>query len=224
MGIWRSAHDPDATSRRRGAKNSLSDPRPGRHRYGGRDRYGSRSRRGGGAGGADATGGAGDTYSADNAGGGNVDDHTGNDGSGGTGGDGAEAGGDGPERKKQRAFWKELPLLIGIALVLALLIKTFLVQAFSIPSESMMNTLQRGDRVLVDKLTPWFGSEPERGEVVVFHDPGGWLSEPAPEPNAVQRVLSWIGLMPDSSQQDLIKRVIAVGGDTVECKKGGKVS
>ncbi|CAM5689271.1 hypothetical protein SALBM135S_07410 [Streptomyces alboniger] len=77
--------------------------------------------------------------------------------------------------KKPRSFWKELPLLIGIALVLALLIKTFLVQAFSIPSESMMNTLQRGDRVLVDKLTPWFGSEPERGEVVVFHDPGGWL-------------------------------------------------
>ncbi len=54
----------------------------------------------------------------------------------------------------------ELPLLIGIALILALLIKTFLVQAFSIPSDSMQNTLQRGDRVLVDKLTPWFGSEP----------------------------------------------------------------
>ena len=79
--------------------------------------------------------------------------------------------------KKPRSFWKELPILIGIALVLALLIKTFLVQAFSIPSDSMQNTLQRGDRVLVDKLTPWFGSEPERGEVVVFHDPGGWLGE-----------------------------------------------
>ncbi|NEE05796.1 signal peptidase I, partial [Streptomyces sp. SID7499] len=71
----------------------------------------------------------------------------------------------------------------GIALVLALLIKTFLVQAFSIPSDSMQNTLQRGDRVLVDKLTPWFGSEPERGEVVVFHDPGGWLEDTVtPEP------------------------------------------
>lgn len=78
-------------------------------------------------------------------------------------------------KKKQRSFWKELPILIGIALVLALLIKTFLVQAFSIPSDSMQNTLQQGDRVLVDKLTPWFGSEPERGEVVVFHDPDGWL-------------------------------------------------
>ncbi|MCX2181588.1 signal peptidase I [Streptomyces sp. SKN60] len=131
-------------------------------------------------------------------------------------------GGRGPNRP--RSFWKELPLLIGIALVLALLIKTFLVQAFSIPSDSMMNTLQRGDRVLVDKLTPWFGSEPERGEVVVFHDPGGWLEEAnTPEPNVVQKVLSFIGLMPSAEEKDLIKRVIAVGGDTVSCKEGGKV-
>ncbi|MGW0790968.1 signal peptidase I [Streptomyces sp. NPDC002911] len=127
--------------------------------------------------------------------------------------------------KKPRSFWKELPLLIGIALILALLIKTFLVQAFSIPSDSMQNTLQRGDRVLVDKLTPWFGSEPERGEVVVFHDPGGWLEDTAtPEPNAVQKFLSFIGLMPSAEEKDLIKRVIAVGGDTVACKKNGPVT
>lgn len=134
------------------------------------------------------------------------------------------AGRPGKGPKKPRSFWKELPLLIGIALVLALLIKTFLVQAFSIPSESMMNTLQRGDRVLVDKLTPWFGSEPERGEVVVFHDPGGWLEgQKTPEPNVVQKFLSFIGLMPSAEEKDLIKRVIAVGGDTVSCKEGGKV-
>ncbi|WP_229833206.1 signal peptidase I, partial [Streptomyces purpureus] len=125
----------------------------------------------------------------------------------------ADGGDSGPaDAKKQRSFWKELPLLIGIALVLALLIKTFLVQAFSIPSDSMMNTLQRGDRVLVDKLTPWFGSEPQRGEVVVFHDPGGWLEgEPTPEPNVIQEFLSFIGLMPSAEDKDLIKRVIAVG-------------
>ncbi|NBM15185.1 signal peptidase I [Streptomyces sp. GC420] len=134
---------------------------------------------------------------------------------------------DGPEggkgSKKQRSFWKELPILIGIALLLALLIKTFLVQAFSIPSDSMQNTLQQGDRVLVDKLTPWFGSEPERGEVVVFHDPDHWLTGPAAEQNAVQTFLSWIGLMPSSEDKDLIKRVIGVGGDTVECKGTGPV-
>lgn len=126
------------------------------------------------------------------------------------------------ETRKPRSFWKELPILIGIALVLALLIKTFLVQAFSIPSDSMQDTLQRGDRVLVDKLTPWFGSEPDRGEVVVFHDPDDWLAgEPTAKPNALQTVLSWIGLMPSAEEKDLIKRVIGVGGDTVECHGTG---
>ncbi|WP_420713196.1 signal peptidase I [Streptomyces sp. Tu 6176] len=135
--------------------------------------------------------------------------------------DQAADGGTG-EAKKPRSFWKELPILIVIALVLALLIKTFLVQAFSIPSDSMQDTLQRGDRVLVDKLTPWFGSEPERGEVVVFHDPDDWLAgEPTASPNALQTVLSWIGLMPSAEEKDLIKRVIGVGGDTVECHGTG---
>ncbi|POX55268.1 signal peptidase I [Streptomyces sp. Ru71] len=134
----------------------------------------------------------------------------------------AEQGSAAAGPKKPRSFWKELPILIGIALVLALLIKTFLVQAFSIPSASMQNTLQEGDRVLVDKLTPWFGSEPERGEVVVFHDPDNWLAgEATTNPNAVQKVLSWIGLMPSAEEKDLIKRVIGVGGDTVECKGTG---
>ncbi|AXI79625.1 signal peptidase I [Peterkaempfera bronchialis] len=129
---------------------------------------------------------------------------------------------------KQRSFWKELPILIGIALVLALVIKTFFVQAFSIPSESMQDTLQKGDRVLVDKLTPRFGAKPERGDVVVFHDPGGWLNkEPEQSGNGVlrgvQNVLSFVGLMPSADEKDLIKRVIAVGGDTVECQGSGPV-
>ncbi|MFE1319944.1 signal peptidase I [Kitasatospora phosalacinea] len=147
----------------------------------------------------------------------------------------ADSGTDGdaenPPRRapRQRSFWKELPILIGIALILALVIKTFFVQAFSIPSGSMENTLQVGDRVLVDKLTPWFGSEPERGEVVVFKDPGGWLNdEPTQRSDnsfvrGVQDVFSFIGLMPSSDEKDLIKRVIAVGGDTVECQDSGPV-
>ncbi len=149
----------------------------------------------------------------------------------GTGGDGPAA--DGPEgakrmkpakgAKQQRSFWKELPILIVIALILALVIKTFLVQAFSIPSNSMQNTLQQGDRVLVDKLTPWFGSKPERGEVIVFHDPDGWLPETPMQTNVFQDVMSFIGLMPSANEKDLIKRVIAVGGDTVQCKRGGPV-
>ncbi|KOX35784.1 MULTISPECIES: signal peptidase I [unclassified Streptomyces] len=163
-----------------------------------------------------------DEARADDVAGGNVTDDEVSHGGGTPHDDGTGRSGRAP--KKQRSFWKELPLLVGIALVLALLIKTFLVQAFSIPSESMMNTLKKGDRVLVDKLTPWFGSEPERGEVVVFHDPGGWLETAAtPKPNVVQKFLSFIGLMPSAEEKDLIKRVIAVGGDTVSCKEGGKV-
>ncbi|MBB1242086.1 signal peptidase I [Streptomyces durbertensis] len=137
------------------------------------------------------------------------------------------AGGSGGRRskaRKPRSFWKELPLLIGIALVLALVIKTFLLQAFSIPSNSMQNTLQKGDRVLVDKLTPWFGSTPDRGEVIVFNDPGGWLDNPHVQENFLQKGLSFIGLMPSANEQDLIKRVIAVGGDTIECKPGASVT
>ncbi|MFD3973090.1 signal peptidase I [Streptomyces cyaneofuscatus] len=146
-------------------------------------------------------------------------------GDGGTPGDDDGTPGGGRPPRKQRSFWMELPLLVGIALILALLIKTFLIQAFSIPSDSMQNTLQRGDRVLVDKLTPWFGAEPERGEVVVFHDPGGWLEgAAAPEPNVAQKFLSFIGLMPSAEEKDLIKRVIAIGGDTVECKENGPVT
>ncbi|MEV7600055.1 signal peptidase I [Kitasatospora sp. NPDC089797] len=140
-----------------------------------------------------------------------------------------EGSGDPAKPRKQRSFLKELPILVGIALVLALVIKTFFVQAFSIPSESMQNTLQVGDRVLVDKLTPWFGAEPERGEVVVFHDPGGWLNDEPTQQSSnsfvrgVQDVLSFVGLMPSANEKDLIKRVIGVGGDTVECKGDGPV-
>ncbi|WP_326692693.1 MULTISPECIES: signal peptidase I [unclassified Streptomyces] len=155
------------------------------------------------------------THAADDAGG---DDARGSGAGDSDSSRGAKKGG-----KKQRSFWQELPMLIGIALILALIIKTFLVQAFSIPSDSMQDTLQRGDRVLVDKLTPWFGSTPDRGEVVVFNDPGGWLPEANVEENFVQTALSFIGLMPSANEKDLIKRVIAVGGDTVECKEGGKV-
>ncbi|MCX5384033.1 signal peptidase I [Streptomyces sp. NBC_00083] len=144
-----------------------------------------------------------------------------------TGTDGAEPDGpDGAGRGRHpRSFWRELPILVGVALVLALLIKTFLLQAFSIPSESMQNTLQPGDRVLVDKLTPWFGSEPGRGEVVVFHDPDDWLGgEPTAHPNVVQKALSFIGLLPSANEHDLIKRVIGVAGDTVECKGTGPLT
>lgn len=123
----------------------------------------------------------------------------------------------------RRSFWREVPILIGVALFLAFLIKTFLVQLFSIPSDSMRNTLQRGDRVLVDKLTPWFGAQPEPGEVIVFRDPDRWLDDgPRSHLNPVQKFLSFVGLV-HSAEENLIKRVIGVGGDIIECRQGGSV-
>jgi signal peptidase I len=121
-----------------------------------------------------------------------------------------------------RSLLRELPLLVVVALVLALGIKTFLVQAFYIPSGSMENTARIGDRVLVDKFSPWFGAKPERGEIVVFKDPGGWLGhKPAADPPPVLKQLKqagvFVGLLPSDDDQDLIKRVIGVGGDTVAC-------
>ncbi|WP_045700216.1 signal peptidase I [Streptomyces rubellomurinus] len=126
-------------------------------------------------------------------------------------------------RRRRRSLLREFPLIILVALVVALVLKTCLIQVFVIPSGSMEQTIQVGDRVLVDKLTPWFGSEPQRGDVVVFKDPGGWLeqdhkaSDDGPVLRASKQVLTFVGLLPSSDEQDLIKRVIGVGGDTVEC-------
>ncbi|MGY3204299.1 signal peptidase I [Streptomyces sp. TE5632] len=129
------------------------------------------------------------------------------------------------KRRRRRGAVKEIPLLIGVAVVIALVLKTFLVQAFVIPSGSMEQTIQVGDRVLVDKLTPWFGSKPQRGDVVVFKDPGGWLQDEQTTPTrddpvGVKQVkdgLTFIGLLPSENEKDLIKRVVGVGGDQVKC-------
>lgn len=127
--------------------------------------------------------------------------------------------------KKPRPFLVELPFLLAIALVLAFLIKTFLVQAFVIPSGSMQNTLAINDRVLVNRFANWMGDEPHRGDVVVFKDPGDWLDEqPAKPKNLFSKALTSVGLLPEDNG-DLIKRVIGVGGDHVACKgKGAPVT
>lgn len=113
-----------------------------------------------------------------------------------------------------RAFWKELPVLIVVALVVAVLIKTFLVQAFFIPSASMRDTLLEGDRVMVNKLAYRFG-EPSRGDVIVFDSP---LEEHHDGENflgaIVRNVAEALGL--STPESALIKRVVAIGGDTLE--------
>nr|WP_211373815.1 signal peptidase I [Cellulomonas fimi] len=119
-------------------------------------------------------------------------------------------------------------ILVG-ALALSLLIKTFLVQAFFIPSASMEDTLQVGDRVLVSKLVPG-PFELQRGDTVVFKDPGGWLPPVQPEQqsalrDAFEAGMTFIGLLPQDSGEHLIKRVIGLPGDQVACcDEAGRVT
>lgn len=123
-------------------------------------------------------------------------------------------------RRKRNAILgavREFVIVVVLALLLATLIRVFLVQAFVIPSGSMQETLQIDDRVLVNKLTTRFG-DVERGQVVVFEDPGGWLGpQDGGDPSAIESFLQFVGVMPNPSEGHLVKRVIGVGGDVVEC-------
>lgn len=129
-------------------------------------------------------------------------------------------------RKKYRAirFIRDCLVVVVAALLVSMILKTFLVRSFYIPSSSMESTLQINDRVMVNQLVPKIVGV-KRGDIVVFKDPGGWLlGHPQPEPNLLQKTLEFIGLQPDSSNQYLIKRVIAKGGDKVKCCEGGKIT
>ena len=121
--------------------------------------------------------------------------------------------------RKGRSFWRELPVLIVVALFLTLVIKTYAIQAFYIPSGSMENTLEIGDRVLVNKLAYDFGSV-HRGDIVVFSGNGSW------NPGAPPLTTNFFGRFAGSTesmfgfgpvQNDYIKRVIGLPGDHVAC-------
>jgi signal peptidase I len=127
-------------------------------------------------------------------------------------------------KKKHLPLWQETILLLGIALLLAVVIKALFVQAFYIPSESMEPGLVKNDRILVEKVSYWGGGSPERGDVVVFKDPGGWLtagSDVGPA-NPVAQMMAKIGLYPQGGH--LVKRVIGVEGDVIKCcDKRGRI-
>ena len=107
-------------------------------------------------------------------------------------------------------------MLLAVAVVLAVVIKALFVQAFYIPSESMEPGLVENDRILVQKVSYWFGGTPERGDVVVFKDPDNWLgNEEAGPTNPVAKVMAKIGLYPEGGH--LVKRVIGTAGDVITC-------
>lgn len=116
---------------------------------------------------------------------------------------------------------KEFLIVVISALVLSLILKTFFIQSFWIPSSSMEDTLQEGDRILVTKWRP-DPLELRHGDIVVFKDPGGWLNgAPIAEPTGLARagndVLTFVGLLPEDSGEHLVKRVVGMPGDEVVC-------
>ena len=119
---------------------------------------------------------------------------------------------------------REFPILVIVALAVSLLIKTFLVQFFYIPSGSMENTLQINDRVAVNKV-PFLSQSIHRGDVVVFRDPANWLPEPYAESQnsiieKVKEGFVLVGILPNPAKQYLVKRVIGVAGDNIVAKDG----
>ncbi|QLL25209.1 signal peptidase I [Actinobacteria bacterium IMCC26103] len=122
---------------------------------------------------------------------------------------------------RKGSLFREFPILVIVALAVSLVIKTFLVQFFYIPSGSMENTLQINDRVAVNKL-PVIGKSISRGDVVVFRDPDNWLPEPFNGDQnkyiaKVKEAFVAVGVLPNPAKQYLVKRVIGVAGDKVEC-------
>ena len=122
---------------------------------------------------------------------------------------------------RRRPVWRELPFLLLVALVLALLVKTFLVQAFSIPTGSMEHTLEVGDRVLVNKVV-YRLRDPHRGEVIVFDGTDDWAPEGdiVPPHGALQKAVQAVGNalgVSSAGHKDYIKRVVGLPGDRVMC-------
>ena len=119
---------------------------------------------------------------------------------------------------------REFPILVIVALAVSLVIKSFLVQFFYIPSGSMENTLQINDRVAVNKI-PFISNSINRGDVVVFRDPSNWLPEPYVDNQnkviaKIKDGLVLVGVLPNPAKQYLVKRVIGIAGDNVVGKDG----
>jgi signal peptidase I len=122
----------------------------------------------------------------------------------------------GPSSGRRTHWLVEVLLVLVVALLVSAVVRAFVAQAYYIPSGSMEETLEQDDWIVVSKLSARFGSV-DRGDVVVFGDPGGWLPPAESSSNLLRRGLEFIGVAPDQAEGDLVKRVVGVGGDTVAC-------
>lgn len=124
-------------------------------------------------------------------------------------------------RRGALLFFRDLLVIFVVAVLVSFLIKTFLIRSFFIPSQSMEQTLEVDDRIIVNQLVPEM-MPVEHGDVVVFQDPGGWLPatvpiEQPPLVAAVDWFLAFVGLSAPDSNDHLVKRVIGLPGDHVTC-------
>src|SRR5215470_4715783 len=131
-------------------------------------------------------------------------------------------------RMKQRnpllSLLIEMSTVTVLALVITVVLRLFVAEAFYVPSESMYDTLTKNDRILAEKIS-YLHRDVDRGDIIVFKDPGNWLNEAQPEPGPVRRVGEFVGILPRSGEGHLVKRVIGVGGDRVICcNKAGQIT
>jgi signal peptidase I len=118
-------------------------------------------------------------------------------------------------------FGREIVIIVVVALIASALLRAFVVQAFFVPTGSMLPEIHLNDRILVSRI-----GGIHRGEVVVFEDPGGWIppTEETPPPSGIRKALEWVGVLPSTGHEHLVKRVIGLPGDHVVCCVNGKLT
>ena len=131
-------------------------------------------------------------------------------------------------RLKQRnpllSLLVEMSTVTVLALVITVVLRLFVAEAFYVPSESMYDTLTRDDRILAEKIS-YMHRDVQRGDIIVFKDPANWLQEESAQPGTLRRVGEFVGILPRSGEGHLVKRVIGIGGDRVVCcNKQGQIT
>lgn len=134
---------------------------------------------------------------------------------------GPEPDSDSEKKPKKKRHWAvslliEVSVIVGLAILISFIVKTFFLRAFYIPSESMQPTLEVNDRIAVNLMAPTV-MDIDRGDVVVFEDTRSWWGGPTPDTTVLQDALVFIGLAPDTSSHYVVKRVVGLGGDQVQC-------